>query len=160
MAFRCIRVGEKSTALADNTIDRKVILKHALPGDFSCSECDEVGEIAREILQKMEVIGDILLCAERVLREQNGKLCLNPERRTERFRKKAGAARHFLAVQLVEQKIERDLIFRGEAVAMKGCERCFHTLQQGIIRGAVRDGNRAERGGAGAIPREAGSARV
>ena len=49
----------------------------------------------------------------------------------------------------VEQKIERDLIFRGEAVAMKGCERCFHTLQQGIIRGAVRDGNRAERGGAG-----------
>ncbi len=32
---------------------------------------------------------------------------------------------------------------------MKGCERCFHTLQQGIIRGAVRDGNRAERGGAG-----------
>ena len=49
----------------------------------------------------------------------------------------------------VEQKIERDLIFRGEAVAMKGCERCFRTLQQGIIRGAVRDGNRAERGGAG-----------
>ena len=39
---------------------------------------------------------DLLLC------EQNGKLCLNPERRTERFRKKAGAARHFLAVQLVE----------------------------------------------------------
>ena len=97
----------------------------------------------------MEVVGDILLCAERVLREQNGKLCLNPERRTEWFRKKAGAARHFLAVQLVEQKIERDLIFRGEAVAMKGWERCFHTLQQGIIRGAVRDGNRAERGGAG-----------
>lgn len=32
---------------------------------------------------------------------------------------------------------------------MKGCERCFHTLQQGIIRGAVRDGNRAERGSAG-----------
>ena len=56
---------------------------------------------------------------------------------------------HFFAVQLVEQKIERDLIFRGEAVSMKGCERCFHTLQQGIIRGAVRDGNRAERGGAG-----------
>ena len=49
----------------------------------------------------------------------------------------------------VEQKIERDLIFRGEAVSMKGCERCFHTLQQGIIRGAVRDGNRAERGSAG-----------
>lgn len=148
MAFRCIRVGEKSTALADNAIDRKVILKHALPG-FFLLECDEIGEIAREILQKMEVVGDILLCAERVLREQNGKLCLNPERRTERFRKKAGAARHFLAVQLVEQKIERDLIFRGEAVSMKGCERCFHTLQQGIIRGAVRDGNRAERGSAG-----------
>ena len=148
MDFRCIRVGEKSTALVDNAIDRKVILKHALPG-FFLFECDEVGEIAREILQKMEVVGDILLCAERVLCEQNGKLCLNPERRTERFRKKAGAARHFLAVQLVEQKIERDLIFRGEAVSMKGCERCFHTLQQGIIRGAVRDGNRAERGGAG-----------
>ena len=109
MAFRCIRVGEKSTALADNAIDRKVILKHALPG-FFLLECDEIGEIAREILQKMEVVGDILLCAERVLREQNGKLCLNPERRTERFRKKAGAARHFLAVQLVEQKIEREQV--------------------------------------------------
>ena len=58
----------------------------------------------------MEVVGDILLCAERVLCEQNGKLCLNPERRTERFRKKAGAARHFLAVQLVEQKIEREQV--------------------------------------------------
>lgn len=66
MDFRCIRVGEKSTALADNAIDRKVILKHALPG-FFLLECDEVGEIAREILQKMEVIGDILLCAERVV---------------------------------------------------------------------------------------------
>ena len=59
MAFRCIRVGEKSTALADNAIDRKVILKHALPG-FFLLECDEIGEIAREILQKMEVVGDIL----------------------------------------------------------------------------------------------------
>lgn len=88
------------------------------------------------------------MCGTGTLRAE-GSCCLNPERRTERFRKKAGAARHFLAVQLVEQKIERDLIFRGEAVSMKGCERCFHTLQQGIIRGAVRDGNRAERGGAG-----------
>ena len=148
MAFRCIRVGEKSTALADNAIDRKVILKHALPG-FFLLECDEVGEIAREVLQKMEVVGDILLCAERVLREQNGKLCLNSERRTERFRKKAGAARHFLTVQLVEQKIERNLIFPGEAVSMKGCERRFHILQHGIIRCAVGDRDSAEGGGAG-----------
>ena len=104
--------------------------------------------ITGQILENGE-IAESVLEGTRVLREQNGKLCLNPERRTERFRKKAGAARHFLAVQLVEQKIERDLIFRGEAVSMKGCERCFHTLQQGIIRGAVRDGNRAERGSAG-----------
>ena len=138
MIFRRLRVGEKSTALADNAVDGKVVLKNAQAG-FLLFECSEFGKIAWEILQKMEVVGDILLRTERIFCKQNRELRLDAERRTERFCKKACAARHFLAVQLVEQKIERDLVFPGEAVSVKGCERGFHSLQCCIMCRAVRD---------------------
>ena len=96
----------------------------------------------------MEVVGAILLRAGTGTREQNGKPCLNPERRTER-----GSARRLVlpgifSVQLVEQRSSvSDFPRRGgcdERMSVK-----FYTLGRHHTRCAVRDGNCAERGGAG-----------